>query len=141
MYWKLKIDKIESSVSQLNEKVSTVEHTQQQTTENLANFQLMGQVLVGHHDNIQEFYEQMESLDNKQRRNNIRLRNLEEKAKDANLHSYMMDLLESIAGAEEGGKIGVDSAFRVGICKKNQSKPRDIIVQFSNYASKKTDYS
>lgn len=51
----------------------------------------MGQDVVGHHDTIQELYVQVESLENRQRQNNIRLRKLKEKAEGANVQAYVTD--------------------------------------------------
>lgn len=79
----------------------------------------------------------MENLENTQIRNNIRLKNLNEKVKGENLHDCITDLLESMVGADDGDKIKIESAFRTGPFRKGVSKPRDVIVKFENWTDKK----
>lgn len=95
----------------------------------------MGQVVVGNHNNKQEIYDPLESLENRQRKHNIRLKNVKKKVEGANLQSYIIDLWESTVGVEGEGKLKIEAAFRVAQYKKNMSRPAsDIVVQFSDWA-------
>lgn len=49
---------------------------------------LMDQDIVGSHENTQDIFNQVESLENKQNKNNVRLKNLKEQAEGANLQDY-----------------------------------------------------
>lgn len=76
-----KMDNIEYNVKQMNEKAQALEQIQsrqQQPINNVTNVvKLMGQDVVGHH-NLQERFDQIESLENRQRKNNIRLKKVKE---------------------------------------------------------------
>lgn len=93
----------------------------------------MVQDIVGHHENIEEIFNQLEIIESKQRKNNIRLKNLREKAESANLQDHLMDLFESILGSEANDVVKIDSAFRIGIYKKHAIRPRVVLVKFVDW--------
>lgn len=111
---------------------------QQQTIVEVAKVvKLMGEDIVGRHDNTEEMFNQLEAMENKQRKNNLRLKNLREKAESANLKNYLTDLVESIIGLDTNNTVKIDSAFQIGPYKKHASKPRDVLVKFADWNSKK----
>lgn len=65
----------------------------------------------------------MESLENRQRRNNIRLKNLKEKAEGADLQEYLTDVFESMMGSDITDKIKIRICFQIGVVRKNATGP------------------
>lgn len=118
------------NMNQMKERTQTLEReesNQQQVIGNLSNVvKLIGQDIVGHYKNIQVIFNQLVSYGNKQRKNNVRLK---EKAESTNLPDGWMDLFESIIGSEATETLKIDSAFRIGLYK-NAARPRDIWIKF-----------
>lgn len=54
----------------------------------------------------------------------------------ANLKEYLRDLFESILGSDIIEVVKIDSAFRIGIYRNNM-RPRDVLIKFADWNSKK----
>lgn len=93
-----------SQMKQKTQEIEKVQINQQKIIDHLTNVvKLMGQDTQGNHENIQEVFNRLEIIENKQRKNNIRLKNLKEKSDGNNLQEYIIDLLKSIivSGTED----------------------------------------
>lgn len=71
----------------------------------------------------------VESLDNNQRKNNLKIRGLKEGAKGPDLKGYLTGLFSNWIGSEAETDISVTSAFPLGPLKKAPRYATDIIVK------------
>lgn len=77
-----------------------------------------------------------ESIDNSLRKNNIRLRGLQEGVEGDALTGHLTELFTAWAGSECEIVISIISAYPMGISKEVNKYPRDILIKFYNWIVK-----
>lgn len=79
----------------------------------------------------------VENIGNTVRKNNICICGLKEQAGGQSFISSMEELLAEFFGSDLEATVSILLVYRVGLLGKLQKPPRDIILKFSNWETKK----
>lgn len=85
---------------------------------------------------LRDFQRHLEDLDNRGRRNNIRVRGLPEATQEEDLPSTLQAIFNNILGHPEHQRIKLDRAHRALHPRGPVSRPRDVICRVHNYTLK-----
>lgn len=133
-----KLDEVQSSVEAYGKRLQEVEdrvgqvedttNTLQQTVESLRN-QLRSQEA------------KIDDLENRSRRNNLRVMGIPESVLASDLPKYLVELFSPLlraGGDVEGEKIHIERAHRVGSKPLTDSRPRVVLVKLLHFPQKET---
>lgn len=85
---------------------------------------------------IEEIQSAVENIDNVAKKNNIRLHGVKEGIEGSELQQFLEEIFTSCLGAEAQVEIRISSAYCLGILKKTQKNPQDILIKFPNWPMK-----
>lgn len=85
---------------------------------------------------LREFQRHLEDLDNRGRRNNIRVRGLPEATQDEDLQVTLQAIFNNVLGRPENQRIKLDRAHRALRPRGPGPRPRDVICRVHNFALK-----
>lgn len=134
--YKQEIQTIKADILEVGDRVNDMEHQQ---TEVLTCVQ-------SHHSAIQyllskeeEQASHLEDIENRNRRNNIRIRGIPESVLPKDIEPTLQRLFNVILSSPEGSTIELDRAHRaLGPRPQEGDKPRDIICRVHHYKQKET---
>ncbi|KAG8451976.1 hypothetical protein GDO86_003963 [Hymenochirus boettgeri] len=115
------------------ERVEDLEATQEQTNQHIGN---VTRVLNDHSRAIRDLFRQMEDLENRGRRNNIRIRGLPETVQDGALLESVTSLFHTILESDPSQIIELDRIHRSLRPKASSKFPRDVICRVHYFAIK-----
>ena len=85
---------------------------------------------------LRDFHRHLEDLDNRGRRNNIRVRGLPEATQDEDLPVTLQAIFNSVLGCPEHQKVKLDRAHRALRPRGPGTRPRDVVCRVHNYTLK-----
>lgn len=94
--------------------------------------------LNAHHKTIYLLKRQMEDLDNRGRRNNIRIRGLPEAIKPTEIEGALQKIFNSILGRPQESTIDFDRAHRALSASQQSEQPRDVICCLHSHRLKES---
>lgn len=116
---------VRRDVDEIGERIATIEEHDVDREEAL---HLMEQELLHLREQNLDLQAHTEDLENRARRNNIRIRSVPWKAEGEDLREYVSSLFQQILGKEDGTDIQMDCVHRVGLPRGKKAPPPDILV-------------
>lgn len=124
---------VRRDVDELGERVATMEEHNVDREESL--HQLQQELLRLREQNL-DLQTHAEDLENRSRRNNIRIRAVPWKAEGEDLREYVGSLFQQILGEEETSVVQMDRVHRVGLPRGKNAPPPDILVCIHDFQIK-----
>lgn len=119
------LKEVRRDVDGLGERVATLEEHDVHRDDDKHQLQ---QELLHLRDQNLDLQAHAEDLENRSRRNNIRIRNVPWKEEGGNLREYVLALFHHILGESDTPDIQMDRVHRVGLPRGDKAPPPDILV-------------
>lgn len=114
---------LRTDLHQLSAKVTSLE---EETCNTKLELLQIHDRLTSQASTLRDFQSHLEDLDNRGRRNNIRVRGLPEATQDEDLHVTLQAIFNSILGRLEHQRVKLDRAHRALHPRGPGSRPRDL---------------
>lgn len=127
------ISMLRTDLHQLSTKVASLE---EETCDTKIELSQIHDRLTSQASTLRNFQRHLEDLDNRGRRNNIRVRGLPEATQEEDLNVTLQAIFNSILGRPEHQRVKLDRAHRALRHCGPGSRPRDVICRMHNYTLK-----
>ncbi|KAG8580053.1 hypothetical protein GDO81_007107 [Engystomops pustulosus] len=125
---------LRSDVTSLTSRVDDLEQAQSSTAMSLESIQDM---IQQHHAQLHALQQHMDDIENRSRRNNLRIKGLPESVQPATLFSTITEILNGILGRPPNTPIEIDRAHRaLRPLDLNAQIPRDVVCRIHFYSLK-----
>lgn len=131
---KSELMEIRSDIRQILSRINSVEET---TEKIIAHSSALENKVLAQQRELQDLRLHIDDLENRSRRNNLRIKGMPESVEDKDIHTALNSIFSELIGKEDSQNLGIERAHRVYRPKGNTSDmPRDILCYLLSFSLK-----